>query len=74
MVMQPSDAVEQTSYIRILSEAELVESVTADGDYEVGFGMAATLAMTPDAAEKLYWVLSARIPELRRRAVAMSLN
>lgn len=74
MVMQPPDAVERTSHIRILSEAEFVESVTADGDHEVSFGTAATVALTPDAAEKLYWMLGARIPGLRRLADAMSVN
>jgi hypothetical protein len=68
MVMQPADAVEQSSYIRILSEAEFKESITADGDYEVSFGGAATVALTLDAAEKLYWMLGARIPALRALA------
>ncbi|TQM80366.1 hypothetical protein FHX81_2695 [Saccharothrix saharensis] len=74
MVLQPSDAVEQTSYIRITSEAEFKESVTADGDYEITFDTTATVALTPDAAEKLYRMLGARIPELRRLAAAISLN
>ncbi|MFD0199349.1 MULTISPECIES: hypothetical protein [Saccharothrix] len=68
MVSQPADAVEQSSYIRILSEAEFKESITEDGDYEVSFGRVATVALTPDAAEKLYWMLSARIPALRAAA------
>ncbi|MCE6997729.1 hypothetical protein LZG04_23430 [Saccharothrix sp. S26] len=74
MVMRPSDAVEQTSYVRIMSEAKFEESVTADGDYEVTFDMTATVALTPDAAEKLHWMLGAKIPELRRLAAAMSLD
>ncbi|MFE2757798.1 hypothetical protein ACFXGA_37925 [Actinosynnema sp. NPDC059335] len=68
MVMQPADAVEQTSYIRVLCEADFVESVTADGDYEISFGGVATLAMSPDAAEKLYWMLGRKIPDLRKVA------
>ncbi|MEV8439558.1 hypothetical protein AB0425_19470 [Actinosynnema sp. NPDC051121] len=65
---QPADAVEQTSYLRITSEAEFKESITADGDYEISFGEAAVVALTPDAAEKLHWMLGVRIPELRRIA------
>lgn len=72
MAMQTPDAVEQTSYVRITKEARFTESVTADGDYEISFGTAATLAMTPDAAEKLYWMLGARIPELRRQAAGLN--
>ncbi|MEU4741219.1 hypothetical protein AB0G02_12250 [Actinosynnema sp. NPDC023658] len=70
MVTQPADAVEQTSYLRITREAEFRESVTADGDYEVSFGTAATVAPTPDAAEKLYWMSGKRVPALRRPAEA----
>ncbi|MEU4448999.1 hypothetical protein AB0K14_27215 [Actinosynnema sp. NPDC050801] len=64
----PADAVEQTTYVRILSETEFTESVTADGDYEITFGGVATLAMTPDAAEKLFWMLGNKVPELREGA------
>ena len=71
---QPADAIEQTSYLRITSEAEFKEFITADGDYEVSFGTAATVALTPDAAEKFFWMLSTRIPELRRLARTFSLN
>ncbi|MFE9747592.1 hypothetical protein ACFYOT_22040 [Saccharothrix saharensis] len=71
---QPADAVEQTSYLRISSEAEFKESITADGDYEVSFGTAATVALTPDAAEKLYWMLGTRIPELRQIASTFALT
>ncbi|WP_106618988.1 hypothetical protein [Saccharothrix carnea] len=49
-------------------------SITADGDYEVSFGTAATVALTPDAAEKFFWLLSTRIPELRRVAGAFTLD
>lgn len=69
MGMQPTVAVEQTSYVRITKDVQFTESVTADGDYEISFGTAATLAMTPDAAEKLYWMLA-----LRRQASGSGLN
>ncbi|MFI9006358.1 hypothetical protein ACIGNX_03860 [Actinosynnema sp. NPDC053489] len=68
MVMQSPDAVEQTSYVRVTEGVRLTESVTADGDYEISFGTAATLALTPGAAEELYRVLGTRIAELRRLA------
>ncbi|NUT49465.1 MAG: hypothetical protein HOV94_19470 [Saccharothrix sp.] len=58
---QPVEAVEQTSYLRITGDAEFTESVTADGDYEVSFGTVATVALTPDAAEKLHRMLGARL-------------
>jgi hypothetical protein len=64
----PVDAIEQTTYVRILSETEFKESATADGDYEITFGGVATLAMTPDAAEKLFWMLGNKIPDLREIA------
>jgi len=65
---QPSDAIDQSTYLRITSEAEFGESITADGDYEISFGEKATIALTPDAAEKFFWMLSAKVPELRRLA------
>lgn len=61
------DAIEQTTYLRITEEVEFTESTTADGDYEINFGTAATVALTPDAAEKLFSVLSTTIPLLRQR-------
>jgi hypothetical protein len=76
MVTQPgkSDAIEHSVYFKVNCEAEFVESITADGDYEVSFDKVATLALSPDAAEKLYWMLSKQIPELRKLAAAFSLN
>lgn len=65
---QSADAIEQTSYLRITSEAEVKENITGDGDYEISFGMAAVLALTPEAADKLYRMLAVRVPELRRTA------
>ncbi|MBB5808449.1 hypothetical protein F4560_008217 [Saccharothrix ecbatanensis] len=68
MVIQPGNGVEHSSYIRISSEAEFKEGINADGEYEVSFDQVATVALTPDAAEKFYWMLGAKIPELRRLA------
>jgi hypothetical protein len=68
------DAVEQTTYVRILSETEFTKSVTADGDYEITFGGVATLAMTPDAAEKLFWLLGDKVPDLREIAAGFRLT
>lgn len=70
----PVDAVEQTTYVRILSETEFAESVTADGDYEITFGGVATPAMTPDAAEKLFWMLGNKVPDLREIAAGFRLS
>jgi hypothetical protein len=70
----PVDAVEQTTYVRILSETDFTESVTADGDYEITFGGVATLAMTPDAAEKLFWLLGNKVPDLREIAAGFRLT
>ncbi|MGW4112094.1 hypothetical protein ACWEFJ_14565 [Actinosynnema sp. NPDC004786] len=68
MAMQPgkSDPVEHSVYYRVSGEADFIESVTADGDYEVSFDRVATLALTRDAAEKLHRLPGERIPELRR--------
>jgi hypothetical protein len=70
MVMQAgkSDAIEHSVYFRVNCEADFVESITADGDYEVSFDRIATLALSPDAAEKFYWMLSKQIPALRKIA------
>jgi hypothetical protein len=62
----PVDAIEQTAYVRIMSETEFKESMTGDGDYEITFGGVATLAMTPDAAEKLFWMIGTRFPSCAR--------
>ncbi|MFD0204319.1 MULTISPECIES: hypothetical protein [Saccharothrix] len=70
----PADAVEQTTYVRILSETDYKESMTADGDYEITFGGVATLAMTGDAAEKLFWMIGNKIPELREIAASHRLT
>jgi hypothetical protein len=68
MVMQPGNGVEQSTYVRITCEAEFKEQINADGECEVSFDQVATLALTPDAAEKFYWMPGVRIPELRRLA------
>ncbi|NUT54190.1 MAG: hypothetical protein HOV94_43900 [Saccharothrix sp.] len=65
---QPSDAIDQSTYLRITCEAEFAENITADGDYEISFGDKATVALTPDAAEKFFSMLNARLPELRELA------
>lgn len=63
-----SDATEHSVYLRVSGEAVVDESITADGDYEVSFDRVATVALSPDAAEKLYSMLSKRIPQLRKSA------
>ncbi|MFD0202790.1 MULTISPECIES: hypothetical protein [Saccharothrix] len=69
-----SDAIEHSVYFRVNREADFVESITADGDYEISFDRVATLALSPDAAEKLYWMLGKRIQELRKIAEGFAVS
>ncbi|NUT49775.1 MAG: hypothetical protein HOV94_21060 [Saccharothrix sp.] len=66
MMVHPDDAIEQTSYLRITGNAEFEHSITTDGDYEISFGTVATIALTPDAAERFHRMLGTKMPELRR--------
>ena len=72
MVKQSARAhtIEHSVYFRVTGEAAFQESITADGDYEISFDRVATVALSPDAVEKLHLMLSKRIPELRKTTAA----
>lgn len=66
--VQSPNGVEHSSYITVYSDAAFRTQINAEGYFELNFGRAVDLALTPDAAEKVYALLGEALPELRRLA------
>ncbi|WP_433270029.1 hypothetical protein ACQPZF_08635 [Actinosynnema sp. CS-041913] len=70
MTMHSENGVNHSSYIKVYSDATFRSQINTDGIFELNFDGVVDLALTPDAAEKVYAMLGEALPELRELAEA----
>jgi hypothetical protein len=68
MDVESPNGVEHSAYVTVYGSAAFHTQINADGHFELNFGRAVDLALTPDAAEKVYVLLGEALPELRKLA------
>jgi hypothetical protein len=68
MVKYSGNGVDHSSFIKIYADAEFRSHINGDGEFELNLDGVVDLALTPDAAEKVYAMIGAVLPELRELA------
>ena len=68
MVQYSGNGVDHSSFIRVHSGAQFRSHVNGDGEFELNFDGVVDLALTPDAAVRVYAMLGEALPELREAA------